>query len=111
MDFEKAQQRKLERECKRAQGRLIQERKKHGEFIKLMLDKQLLLAHQLADTQQRAMEWETQAQAMRAEAQNASKVTAEERNKCVKMEAEMGFSGQNGMPSFAASCTTSSSSN
>eukprot|EP00057_Strongylocentrotus_purpuratus_P031599 XP_785098.3 PREDICTED: cortactin-binding protein 2 isoform X1 [Strongylocentrotus purpuratus] len=89
VEFEKAQQSKLERECKRGQGRLIQERKRHAEFIKLMFDKHLLLAQQLGDTQQRAMEWETQAQAMRAEAQNASKLAAEERNKSVKMEAEM----------------------
>ncbi|XP_041460295.1 cortactin-binding protein 2-like isoform X2 [Lytechinus variegatus] len=89
VDFEKAQQSKLEKECKRSQGRLVQERKKHAEFIKLMFDKHLLLAQQLGDTQQRAMEWETQAQAMRAEAQNASKLAAEERNKSVKMEAEM----------------------
>ncbi|XP_071491404.1 uncharacterized protein [Diadema antillarum] len=86
VDFEKAQQRKLERECKRAQGRMIQERKKHAEIFKLILDKQV---QQLTEAQQQAVEWETQAQAMRAETLNASKLALEERNKSVKMEAEM----------------------
>lgn len=89
MDFEKSQQKKLEKETKRNQTTLAQERKKQLQFAKAVMDERKLLLLELNETKQRAEELEHFVLAERVKLREAAKAVAYERKRSATMEAEM----------------------
>lgn len=89
MDFEKAQQKKMERETKRAQSVLIEERKKHMSVVKALLDEHRYLQNELAEALQRLEQADCEAHACKVDARKAMAMLSEERQKAEKREAEI----------------------
>lgn len=89
VDFEKAQQKKMERETKRAQSVLIDERKKHMSVVKALLDEHRFLQNELAEALQRLEHADCEAHACKVDATKALGLLSVERQKSEKREAEI----------------------
>ncbi|XP_072026952.1 uncharacterized protein [Amphiura filiformis] len=89
LDFEKAQQKKMEKETKRNQQSLAQERKRHLQFAKAMMEERKILLLELNETKQRAEELEKFVLSERLKLRQASQVAIHERRRAGTMEAEM----------------------
>ncbi|KAJ8047401.1 Cortactin-binding protein 2 [Holothuria leucospilota] len=89
VDFEKAQQKKMERETKRAQTVLIDERKKHMSVVKALLDEHRFLQNELAEALQRLEQADCEAHACKVDMSKALSLLNSERQKAEKREAEI----------------------
>ncbi|XP_071808765.1 uncharacterized protein [Asterias amurensis] len=87
LDFEKAQQKKLEKENKRSQVALVQERKKHLQFAKVILDERKVLLMELGEMKQRMEELEDMMIVKETQLGTAKACIHKERKRFTKMEA------------------------
>ncbi|XP_022081270.1 cortactin-binding protein 2-like isoform X7 [Acanthaster planci] len=89
LEFERAQQKKLEKETKRSQAALIQERKKHLQFAKVILDERKVLLMELGEMKQHMEELEDMMIVKEAQLASAKGCLQKERKRLTKMEAGM----------------------
>nr|XP_006820851.1 PREDICTED: CTTNBP2 N-terminal-like protein-like [Saccoglossus kowalevskii] len=89
VDFEKAQQKKLEKDTKRTQTLLKEEKLKHQQFVVLLVKERKRLASKLIEERQKNRELSQQLDMERGEVRSMAEGLMQEGKKSLKMEAEM----------------------
>ncbi|XP_033116437.1 cortactin-binding protein 2-like isoform X4 [Anneissia japonica] len=89
VEFEKAQQKKLEKENKRAQNLIVQERKKIKQVAKFMLEERTVLLEQLKEEQQKSDMLAHSLLSLQQKVENTESFLSAESKDAAKREAEM----------------------